>query len=339
MGLFQKGAFRKQTERERIQQQLEEYYRFIKEQFSLFLDSINNPDVLREVREHLEAGQPEEALRIVDSYVVRLANQVISQIPGLGASDVEALADQLKGGGASVSFNPASPAVIDAMTRNRMQFIVQFTQDQRQAVNQALTQALREGAGTREQMRAFKDSIGLTSYQQRMVDNYRRLLETNSRQALDRALRDRRYDRGLENAIEAGEVLPQDRIDLMVDRYRDRLLQLRGETIARTESQRVAEEVRHISTMQVAEQAGIPHAWIIKQWMSTRDARVRDTHRAMDGQARMLDDPFESPSGATLMHPGDSTAPPEEVINCRCTVQHHIFGSEEEARTFLQANQ
>jgi hypothetical protein len=40
----------------------------------------------------------------------------------------------------------------------------------------------------------------------------------------------------------------------------------------------------------------------------------------MDGQERGLNEPFDSPSGAQLMYPGDPDAPAEEVINCRCAV-------------------
>jgi hypothetical protein len=171
-----------------------------------------------------------------------------------------------------------------------------------------------------------------------MVDNYQNLLEMNSAQALDRQLRDRRYDRGLENAIEADEILPQDRIDLMVERYRDRLLNMRGETIARTEALRITEQARHLAMQDMLGQAGIDPGLVVKQWMATEDDRTRDTHSEMSGQARLLDDLFESPSGAELLHPGDSSAPPEEVINCRCTAAHHVFSALEEVNEFLAEN-
>ena len=58
-----------------------------------------------------------------------------------------------------------------------------------------------------------------------------------------------------------------------------------------------------------------------KEWLSTRDDRTRDSHRDMDGQRVGMEDPF-SVSGWGMQWPGDSSlgAPPDELINCRCTV-------------------
>lgn len=47
----------------------------------------------------------------------------------------------------------------------------------------------------------------------------------------------------------------------------------------------------------------------------------RETHMDMDGQTVPIDEEFQSPSGATLMYPGDASAPPEEVINCQCYME------------------
>lgn len=56
-----------------------------------------------------------------------------------------------------------------------------------------------------------------------------------------------------------------------------------------------------------------------KTWMATQDERTRDTHAEADGQTVMVDDPFVV-GGAELMYPGDEEGPPEEVVNCRCTL-------------------
>lgn len=65
-----------------------------------------------------------------------------------------------------------------------------------------------------------------------------------------------------------------------------------------------------------------------KQWLSSRDDKVRPTHRHADGQVRLLDERFrlggipEHPGRSLLMFPGDPapTVPIDEVINCRCTL-------------------
>lgn len=327
-------------ERARIESLLNGYSRYVRDQFTSFLQSTRDPAVLDRVAAAIRDGRIADAHAIVDSYVVRMGDALVSRIPTVGQQEAEALASQegLSTTGVAISFNSTSPEVEMAQQRNRLQFIVQMTQDQRMTVNQALTQGAREGQGPEEIARSIRDSIGLSSYQQQMVTNYRRALESNNRDALERALRDRRYDRGFENAIENDVILPADRIDTMVGRYRERLLQLRGETIARTEAGRIVEQTRNISAYQAADKAGVPYSFVVKQWMATSDSRTRDTHSQMSGQARLLEDAFDSPSGAYLMHPHDSDAPAAEVINCRCSVAHHFFTSQEEVNEFLREN-
>ena len=51
-------------------------------------------------------------------------------------------------------------------------------------------------------------------------------------------------------------------------------------------------------------------------WLSSRDNRVRETHQLVDGEQALIGEMFSN--GVT--YPGQpGTAPPEEIINCRCT--------------------
>lgn len=54
-----------------------------------------------------------------------------------------------------------------------------------------------------------------------------------------------------------------------------------------------------------------------KVWIATMDGSTRHSHRALDGQERPTDEPFDSEHGA-IMYPGDPYADPAEVYNCRC---------------------
>lgn len=58
-----------------------------------------------------------------------------------------------------------------------------------------------------------------------------------------------------------------------------------------------------------------------KQWMATLDARTRDAHADLDGQIKDVDKPFESSLGP-IMYPGDPSAAPGNVWNCRCTLTY-----------------
>ena len=53
---------------------------------------------------------------------------------------------------------------------------------------------------------------------------------------------------------------------------------------------------------------------VVKQWDATLDGLTRESHVAVDGEIRELDEPFSN----GLMFPGDPSGGAAEVINCRC---------------------
>lgn len=57
-----------------------------------------------------------------------------------------------------------------------------------------------------------------------------------------------------------------------------------------------------------------------KRWVTVGDDRVRHNHAILDGKRRKLHQPFITPAGA-IMHPGDTSAPIELWINCRCHLE------------------
>lgn len=56
-----------------------------------------------------------------------------------------------------------------------------------------------------------------------------------------------------------------------------------------------------------------------KAWLATDDRRTRETHDRADQQRVPLKEVFRVGAGR-LMYPGDPSGPPEEVINCRCSL-------------------
>ena len=64
-----------------------------------------------------------------------------------------------------------------------------------------------------------------------------------------------------------------------------------------------------------------------KQWLATLDSRTRHWHRELDGVAVDNDKPFENEYGE-IMYPGDPTAEPGNIYNCRCTLIACIKGFE-----------
>lgn len=87
-------------------------------------------------------------------------------------------------------------------------------------------------------------------------------------------------------------------------------------TIAKTETHRVIETTKFKAMESVSKQ--VPQ---LKVWRTVSDERVRDSHKAMEGQTVKLDEEFTLPSGAKTMYPGQSGIAAED-INCRCFVEY-----------------
>lgn len=131
------------------------------------------------------------------------------------------------------------------------------------------------------------------------------LAQTVSRTTYDQIVQ------ALTDAVARGDSIAQ--MTDAVNRIFDDADATRAQTIARTEV---------IGAMNTAADA---HATALgpdivagKEWIATHDNRTRHTHATADGQLRPMGSPFLV-GGYPLEHPGDPSAPPSEVINCRCT--------------------
>ncbi|MFZ3595046.1 phage minor head protein [Streptomyces sp. BH104] len=121
--------------------------------------------------------------------------------------------------------------------------------------------------------------------------------------------------RELAAGIDAGEDVEQLRARLRAafDREGSHLGPMREERVARTEATRAW----NTSTLAAARAATGPDRPVVKQWLTRHDDRVRHAHDEADGQIRLLADPF-TVAGVAMQAPGDPTAPPALVVNCRC---------------------
>lgn len=77
-----------------------------------------------------------------------------------------------------------------------------------------------------------------------------------------------------------------------------------------------AQNAGRIEAMHEQQEMGIE---VKKKWIATLDDRTRDTHAQLDGQVVDVDEPFRV-DGMEIMEPGDPSAPPELVYNCRCSL-------------------
>lgn len=139
-------------------------------------------------------------------------------------------------------------------------------------------------------------------------------------------LRDKRFDATVQRAIDEGKLLPLDVVDKLVDRYRANALKHRGETVGRTETLGALNKSEWLATKQAFETGSIPQSAVRRFWDSAGDSRVRPQHKVLDGQSVGLDEPFVSPDGSRMMHPGDTSlgAKARDVVGCRCKVRTEV---------------
>lgn len=213
--------------------------------------------------------------------------------------------------------------------------VTEIVEDQRQAIQLAAAEGTRTGRNPRQTAldivgrispqtgRRSGGIVGLTSQQAQYVANARAQLLSGDpeqmRAYLQRGRRDARFDGLVRRAIAASKPVAVADVDRIMARYADRLLLLRGETIARTEALSAFSAGREETYAQAIDQ-GIRAENVTKTWRTAADGRVRDAHAAMRGQKRAFGEPFRSPTGALLMHPGDSSlgAGGSDLANCRC---------------------
>ncbi len=171
--------------------------------------------------------------------------------------------------------------------------------------------------------------IGLPgNYAQYVLNARAQLLGGNPdemRKYLQRKRRDRRFDGIVNRAIKAGTPVAQADVDKIAGRYADRLMKTYAEMLSKAE----ALEAFGAGRDQVYEQLiaqGLDRDSVEKEWRDRRDNKVRHAHMVLGGQVVQKDQPFQSPTGALLRYPGDSSlgAGWEDRAGCRCTAIYRI---------------
>ena len=282
------------------------------------------PGTLRELERLIDQGLIEEAIQLASrAAVVRIYDGYAGVYTAAGQAGSKFIEDSLE---VVIGFDQANFRAVRHLQEERLRFVREFTDQQRQATQSALSDGIERGLNPRAQARNFRSSIGLTSKQQSAVQNYRRLLNRASdgdAEALTRQLRDRRFDRTVRRAIRTGEPLTNKQVERMVGRYHDRYIKYRSETIARTEALRAVHSANHEAYEQAIDEGYIQAQELRRTWNIARDDRVRDTHVAAAGQVRGINETF-TVGGFQLRYPGDSSAPARETVLCRCALSTRI---------------
>jgi hypothetical protein len=296
------------------------------------VQSIRDARTLADLEALVLAGNIEEALVAAEVAALRLSNIWGDSFLLAGHETAAVIGNALE---VIVNFDQINLRALDVITRNQLRLVREFAEEQRAATRLALQDGIERGLNPRDMARAFRDSIGLTAKQQQFVINYRTQLQQLDSRALQRALRDKRFDPALLRAIRDGKALTPEQIEKMVGRYQARWIKFRSEVIARSEALKSV----HGGTWEMYQQAvdgGVLVEDELKRtWDTSDDGRERDWHHSMHRQTVGLNEPFTSGKGnQTLEGPGHFGIA-EEDIQCRCAVATRFTDSAKAATPTL----
>lgn len=118
------------------------------------------------------------------------------------------------------------------------------------------------------------------------------------------------------DGVNAGESVDQvaARVDRVLSYTGSERWPNRARTVAVTETTRAYGAGTMAAGM---EQSRVTGRMLRKRWDTEQDEKVRGAHREVDGDVVSIFMPFYV-DRFPMMFPGDPTAPPELVVNCRC---------------------
>jgi hypothetical protein len=326
---------------------LQKYDRDFAQAFLAAIADLRSAADLSRVIEAISRGDIEEAIAAMHldpAAFAQLQASIATAYSEAGHSAVAGLPALKAASGARfvIRFDVGDPRAAAWLREHGASLVTRIVNDQREAIRNALADGIGVGQNPRttaldivgriNRTTGRRDGgvIGLSSQQEDFVIAARKELASGEsgqlRHYLTRARRDKRFDATVLKAIREETQVPQDIAAKAVGRYKDRLLQLRGAAIARTESLQVLHAGQDEAFQQEIDRGAVKANQVRDTWRSAADSRVRDTHRILDGETIRHGDFFTSPSGARMRFPGDTAlgAGPEEIINCRCWLQKRI---------------
>ena len=333
---------RKPTQQQVIDDLLNRYDPIIAQAFRKAVEDVQNSVDLQRLIAALSAGDLNAAVNALhlDAAAYGPLVEAIRQAYGESGAASAGIANAQTPAGVVIRFNIRNPRAEAWLANRSSNLVTRIVEDQRAAIRAALQAGMERGVNPRTAAldivgrvnratgKREGGIIGLTSTQEAAARAARDELASGDaallRNYLTRERRDRRFDRSVASAIREGRPVPAAIVASATDRYRARLLELRGSTIARTEALASLHAARQEAYLQAVEDGKVAEADIRRVWQSAGDIRVRHTHAILHGKSAGLREPFRSASGAMLMFPGDPSAPPSETINCRCNLNYRI---------------
>lgn len=223
---------------------------------------IRDETVRRDVIEALDRGDVQAAVDAIrfDEGERLLRSVIPADLRGAyelaGARAATTLSRSLR---AVARFDLTNPASVEYARTRSADMIREFGRSSRDAVRGLIERAFEEGIPPRRLAPMLIDSgIGLTDRYAKAVDRYRRELQLSDRE--------------------------QGQVDRMTQRYADRLLKIRAENIARTETLAAENEGQRELWNQAAADGLLDPTTTRRRWIVTEDDRLCPLCEPLDGE-------------------------------------------------------
>lgn len=332
------------SSREQLTLLIAEFEPKIREAFFAAIAEIKSSITLRVLVERLERNDilgAVDALQIEPEAFARVEVAIAQAYNGGGMAMAESLLLRgPQGHRIAFRFGVRNPEAEAWLRTHSAALVTRIVEDQREGIRQSLAEGLAQGNNPRmtaldvvgriNRISGKREGgiIGLTLPQERFVAAARAELLSGDpaqlRHYLTRERRDKRFDAAVMRAVSSGKPVDGQTVVRMIGRYSDRLLALRGEMLARTETMFALGQSRDDSMRQAIRSGKVSADLVTKHWRSAGDSRVRHSHQVLNRQSVPFDGAFTSPSGAQLRFPGDPQAPISETSGCRCTVEYKV---------------
>lgn len=215
--------------------------------------------------------------------------------------------------GTAISFDILNPESVEFLRNYELELIRELSTGTREAIRTILLQSFDDGIPTAQAARQIRDVIGLTQRQAAAVGNFQRALSQSTsesiRDALQRELRDHRFDATLRRALDQEILLTRDQIQQMTQRYYERYLKYRSRMIARTETIRASSAGQQSLWIQAEQQRLINRQAVQRRWVISGDERTCPICLGLNGEKTGLHEAFS-----------DGSFYPPAHVSCRCGV-------------------
>ena len=286
-----------------------------------FIDAVRdiaNTSRFNDLVRALERGDIELVVRLLgieQEFYKPFENLLVDVFSEGGKYAVESLPknDPATGDRFVIRFGIQDPVAQEWLRQKSSRLIVEITESQREAVREVAARGMSRGDNPQK---TAIDIVG--RYDRATGRRSGGIVGLTSRDALA-------VDRLRSRLLEEGKTASQ--AEKAAARYASKLLRLRGERIARTETIAALNAGRMDAMRQAVQSGKLDAQSITKIWIATKDGRTRDAHLLLNGKEARFNEPFQSPLTGSLMdYPGDNArgARGEDIINCRCSFRFKV---------------